>query len=182
VAAPNGATNVFCCPSGTGESPDPGGPAPAPGGNGAANVDPQAVGVWENSNTSGVDYTNGSGSYSSPSGNKAIFQFTADGQYLFEDFMQSSLSSCTMAVLGRETGSVTFHGSGFTLAPSSATVTSQDSCNASNNYQKPWQNRLDGPFEYSWTVAANPNGGGRIMTITYLGDGSMETLLEQPSQ
>jgi len=182
VAAPNGATNVFCCPSGTGGVPDPGGPAPAPGGGSAAYVDPQAVGVWENSNTSGVDYTNGSGSYSSPSGTKAIFQFTADAQYLFEDFVQSSLYSCTMAALGRETGTAIFHGSGFTLAPSHATVTSQDSCNATNNYEKPWQNRLDGPFEYAWSVAANPNGGGRIMTITNLGDGSGLTLTEQLSQ
>ncbi|MDP9151046.1 MAG: hypothetical protein M3O36_14035 [Myxococcota bacterium] len=186
VPAPGGSANVFCCPSGTGATPGTGGPIPSPasgGTPGAGVVDPQAVGLWVKSNTSGVDFTNGSGNFSSPSGTKAIFQFTADGQYLFETFSQASLYSCTMALLGRETGTVMFHGAGFTLAPVTARVLSQDSCNVSNNYEKPWQNRLDGPFEYTWSVGPDPSGSGRrVLSVTYLADGSSEVLVEQPAQ
>jgi hypothetical protein len=37
--------------------------------------------------------------------------------------------------------------------------------------QEAWQSRLDGPFDYSWTVGPDPNGSGRqVLSMTRTGD------------
>jgi hypothetical protein len=163
IAAAAAAAALAGCTASTGA----GGAAGAGAGQAAGgNVPATLVGKWQQGSTSDVNFSDGLGSFSAPSGFILAWQFTADGHYAFDDFNQSSLYSCTTAVLGHETGTVDFTGDAFTVTAASATITSQDNCHAEYNYEKPWENRLGGPRQFQWSFESDPSSGRSAFVAT----------------
>jgi hypothetical protein len=161
--------------TGAGRSTGANGGQPAGG-----DVPTKLVGKWQQGSTSDVNFSDGLGSFSAPSGYILAWQFTADGHYAFDDFNQSSLYSCTTAVLGHETGTIDFSADSFTATAATATITSQDNCHAEYNYQKPWENRLGGPRQFQWSLESDASSG-RIAFVVKGPDGQTIPYL-QPTQ
>jgi hypothetical protein len=155
------ATTLVGCGASSGGSGG-GGAAQLPGGH----VPAELVGKWQQGSQSDVNFSDDLGSFSGPSGVVLAWQFTADGHYTFDDFNQSSLYSCTTAVLGQETGSVDFAVDTLTVTAVDATITSQDNCHARFNYRKPWTTELGEPRQYQWSLQTDPTSGRTAFVVT----------------
>jgi hypothetical protein len=104
----------------------------------SGNVPPELLGSWlVTLDSSSVGYVDpNSGSYAAPSGEWMGYTFKPDGSYEKTFLIQSSLYNCTMKVFWYEAGSANYQGQVVSLNPSQYSMTSEDNCNAENNYEK----------------------------------------------
>jgi hypothetical protein len=63
--------------------------------------------------------------------------------------------SCTTRLTTYKTGVIAYQGARLTFVPQSGKFTSQDSCNARYNYEKPVGMEREG---YSWRIERDPYG------------------------
>lgn len=104
----------------------------------SGNVPQELIGSWlVTLDSSSVGYVDpNSGSYAAPSGEWMTYTFKPDRTYEKSYLIQSSLYNCTMKVFWFETGTSSYQGNVVSLAPNSNSMTSEDNCNAENNYEK----------------------------------------------
>ena len=118
-------------------------------------VPDQLVGNWGRGNTSLITYRDpNTGGSSDPSGTQASYKIMRNGSYEYAILMSKSFYSCTTKITSYQTGYVQINDSHITFVPSSGKLTSQDSCNPKNNYEKP---DLE-PTTYRWGVGRDQNG------------------------
>ena len=99
---------------------------------------PALVGTWGTSSVSSTMFMNQrTGSYSAPSGTQVQYKFLTDGRYEYAALTTQSMYSCTSRFLTFKTGMVVYEGNELTFVPQSGKFTSEDSCNARFNYEKP---------------------------------------------
>ncbi|HEY0427243.1 MAG TPA: hypothetical protein VGC76_05515 [Pyrinomonadaceae bacterium] len=134
--------------------------------NSSGQVPREIVGEWIESHSSGTTYTNGYGGYSSPSAEKVIMHFNANGTYSAAYYVQSSMSvGCAMTVYMPSTGVYGLEGSVLKMTEKSSRTISKDSCNARYNYEK---NNQVGSYAYPARFARDENGTKLVLTM---GDG-----------
>jgi hypothetical protein len=104
----------------------------------SSSVLPELLGSWiVTLDSSSVGYVDpNSGSYAAPSGEWMGYTFKPDGSYEKTFLIQSSLYNCTMKVFWYEVGSASYQEQVVSLNPNSNSMTSEDNCNAENNYEK----------------------------------------------
>jgi hypothetical protein len=96
------------------------------------------VGTWGTGNVSSTMFMNQrTGSYSAPSGTQVQYKFLPDGRYEYAALTTQSMYSCTTRFLTFKSGLVLYQGNELTFVPQSGKFTSEDSCNARHNYEKP---------------------------------------------
>lgn len=118
-------------------------------------VPDQLVGNWGRGNTSLITYQEpNTGSYSDPGGTQASYKIRRDGSYEYAILMTKSFYNCTTKITSYQTGYVQITGSSITFGPTDGKLTSQDSCNPNNTYEKP---DLE-PTTYRWGVGRDQNG------------------------
>jgi hypothetical protein len=99
---------------------------------------PALVGTWGTGSVSSTSFVNrATGSYSAPSGTQVQYKFLPDGHYEYAALTTQSMYSCTSRFLTFKTGTVVYQGGELTFVPQSGKFTSEDSCNARFNYEKP---------------------------------------------
>ena len=96
------------------------------------------VGTWGTGSVSSTMFMNQrTGSYSAPSGTQVQYKFMPDGRYEYAALTTQSMYSCTTRFMTYKTGIVLYQGNELTFVPQSGKFTSEDSCNARYNYEKP---------------------------------------------
>lgn len=124
----------------------------APGGNTPSTL----LGTWGAGHTSATTYVGTrTGSYAPPSGTQVQYTFQPNSRYEFAMLTTQSTYNCTMKIMVYKTGSVIFQGDTLTFVPESAKMTSQDSCNAGFNYEKPFDKDRE---TYRWRVERDQSG------------------------
>jgi hypothetical protein len=95
------------------------------------------------------------GAYSDPSGTQVQYKFLPGGRYEYAALTTQSMYSCTTRLLTYKTGVVLFNGSELTFVPQSSKFSSEDTCNARYNYQKPASMERE---TYRWRVERDQYG------------------------
>jgi hypothetical protein len=123
----------------------------------------EILGEWVKSNTSNTLYTNGYGGYSTPSGEKVIMHFYADGTYKAAYYVQSSMSyGCTMTVYMPSNGTFSVEGNTLKLNEKSSRTISKDTCVARYNYEK---NNKPGSYAYPARLERDQYGTKIVLTM-----------------
>ena len=118
-------------------------------------VPDQLVGNWGRGNTSLITYQDpNTGSSADPSGTQASYKIREDGSFEYAILMSKSYYNCTTKITSYQTGYVQVNGSSITFVPNDGKLTSQDSCNPKNNYEKPDLQQTT----YRWGVERGQNG------------------------
>ena len=160
----------------------PGGQAQTQQGNSSVTLPAALHGSWRQGSASSVHYYNPSnGTWAPPSGSGFRYTFSPDGRYTYSGLMQTSVYSCTTTLFSYKEGTVAIEGQVMMLTPSTNRFRSQDTCNASWNYEK------DVPLEpsyYLWRTAPDPYGGNdQVLELTSLvlqQDGTLDLDPESP--
>ncbi|HLM02713.1 MAG TPA: hypothetical protein VK400_16795 [Pyrinomonadaceae bacterium] len=130
---------------------------------GGGNVPREILGEWVKSNTSLLSYGNGYGGYSSPSGEKVIMRFFADGTYKAAYYVQSSMSvGCTMNVFMPSSGVFSVEGNTLKLFEKTSRTFSKDTCVARYNYEK---NNKPGSYAYPARLERDEYGLKLVLTM-----------------
>jgi hypothetical protein len=96
------------------------------------------MGTWGTGNTSSTTFRNQrTRSYPAPSGTQVQYKFLANGRYEYASLTTQSMYSCTTRFMTFRTGTVAYQGDILTFIPESSKFTSEDTCNARYNYEKP---------------------------------------------
>ncbi|HEX8247681.1 MAG TPA: hypothetical protein VF599_05900 [Pyrinomonadaceae bacterium] len=134
---------------------------------GGGNVPRELLGEWVKSSTSALYYGNGYGGYSSPSGEKVIMRFFADGTYKAAYYVQSSMSvGCTMNVFMPSSGVFSVEGNTLKLTEKTTRTISKDTCVARYNYEK--ENK---PGNYAYPARLEQDQYGLKLVLT-MNDGN----------
>ena len=113
------------------------------------------LGTWQTGTVSGINYTDALGSSTNGGGTQVLYTFKPGNRYEFASMTTSALYNCSMKFGTYKSGSVKFNGNTLTLVPRQATFTSQDSCSAKDNYQKPADRT---PETFNWSIQRDQYG------------------------
>jgi hypothetical protein len=114
------------------------------------------IGTWGVGTVSGTTFVNrATGSYSDPSGTQVQYKFFSDGRYEYAALTTQSMYSCTTRFMTFKTGVVLYQGNELTFVPQTSKFTSQDTCSARNNYEKPAGLERE---TYRWRVKRDESG------------------------
>jgi hypothetical protein len=113
------------------------------------------LGTWGTGTVSSVNYVNNLGSSTNGGGTQVQYTFKPGNQYEFAALTTSTLYSCSMKFLTYKSGIVQFNGNSLTFIPQHATFTSQDSCSAKDNYQKPAEMNRE---TFNWSIQQDQYG------------------------
>ena len=142
--------------------PTPGTPQPTPIPTPAA-LPAALLGDWYMVGTGNTnDYNPTTGAWSSPSGKGNTWQFTADGRYTHAFLYQVSFYGCLTRVFFWDEGSVAESGGTITLRSDRATIKSESSCNATDNYERPFDG-ASGTAAYTLSASA----GRPVLAIAF---------------
>jgi len=120
---------------------------------------PALLGTWGAGSVSSTMFVNrATGSYSEPSGTQVQYKFLPDGRYEYASLTTQSMYSCTSRFSTFKTGVVVYRGGELTFVPQTSKFTSQDTCNAKYNYEKPAGMERE---RYRWRVERDQYGTKR---------------------
>src|SRR5262249_21169219 len=122
----------------------------------AADAPGVLVGTWGAGQVSSTMFVNrATGSYSEPSGTQVQYKFLPDGRYEYAALTAQSMYSCTTRFMTYKTGVVIYRDDELTFVPQSSKFTSQDTCNARYNYEKPAGLERE---TYRWRIERDESG------------------------
>jgi hypothetical protein len=137
------------------------------GGASASTTPASVLGSWIFGVFSPTDFYNAStGQYiGNAYGTSVIFKFTPDGQYEQTVLIHSTVYSCRTQVYVYNKGTVKFSGGEFRVYPTSGRVRSNDTCNASFNYDRADDIARKQGDRYSWSFQRNAGDGKTYLMI-----------------
>jgi hypothetical protein len=114
------------------------------------------IGTWGAGHVSPMMFVNrATGSYSDPSGTQVQYKFLPQGRYEYSALTTQSMYSCTTRLLTFKTGVVIYRGDELTFVPQTSKFTSQNTCNAQYNYEKPASTDRE---TYRWRIERDEYG------------------------
>jgi hypothetical protein len=119
-------------------------------------VPPEMVGKWGTGRSYNLGYVNRTtGSWAPSSGTQVMYTIHPDGRYEYAALTQQSMYNCTTKLFTYKTGLVTVQGRSLVFTPKTGKFTSEDNCNAKNNYEKPADMEQEA---YNWRIERDEVG------------------------
>lgn len=119
-------------------------------------VPSEIVGTWQTGKVSDTVFTNSStGASDNGSSIQVMYKIFADGTYEYASLESHRMYNCKTDLSLYKTGIVSIAGNSLTFQPQDGKFTSEDSCNAQYNYEKPATLETE---NYQWRVESDESG------------------------
>ncbi len=126
------------------------------GGSPAGATPAALIGTWGTGTVSGIGFKDtATGAVTNGGGTQVQYKFLPNGRYEYAALTTQTMYSCNTKLLTFKTGIVSYQGDLLTFVPQTAKFTSQDSCNARFNYEKPAGMERE---SYRWRIERDQYG------------------------